>query len=159
MTYAPESNSVSATVEMSSNTAQIKISENGFTSAYRDNEAYSVTLNQPTVNIAEGSTITSAALSGSGDNVVLTIEGSPNTEFTVNYALSTNTITVSGKAEEEPSGRVVYFDNSVTKWTSVGAYMWGGGANPDWNDTPTMTLVDGTTDIYYIKIETIITQT
>lgn len=153
MTYAPESNSVSATVEMSSNTAQIKISENGFTSAYRDNEAYSVTLNQPTVNIAEGSTITSAALSGSGDNVVLTIEGSPNTEFTVNYALSTNTITVSGKAEEEPSGRVVYFDNSVTKWTSVGAYMWGGGANPDWNDTPTMTLVDGTTDIYYIKIE------
>lgn len=153
MTYAPESNSVSATVEMTSSTAQIKISENGFTSAYRDNEAYSVTLNQPTVNIAEVSTVTSAALSGSGTDVVLEIEGSPNTEFTVNYALSTNTITVSGKAEEEPVGRVVYFDNSATKWTSVGAYMWGGVTNPDWNDTPTMTLVDGTTDIYYIEID------
>lgn len=126
MTYAPESNSVSATVEMSSNTAQIKISENGFTSAYRDNEAYSVTLNQPTVNIAEGSSgITSASLSGTGNNnVVLSVQGSANTEFTVTYALSTNTLIVSSEAGEQPTGRVVYFDNSVTNWTTVAAHMW-----------------------------------
>ena len=154
MTYAPESNSVSATVEMSSNTAQIKISENGFTSAYRDNEAYSVTLNQPTVNIAEGSTITSAALSDSGNNVVLTIEGSPNTEFTVNYALSTNTITVSGKAEEEPVGTKIYLRNSLG-WATPKAHIWinGGSSYLEWNDSGSiMTKVPDTDNIYEYTI-------
>lgn len=152
MTYSPESNIAAATVEMSSGTAELKISEIGFTSAYRDTATYSVTLNEPSVNIAEDSTgITSAALSGTGNNTLLAIEGSANTELTVTYSLSTNTITVLGK-ESTTTTRIVYFRNTLN-WSSVGAYMWGDGSNPDWSDTPSMTLVDGTTDIYYIEIE------
>lgn len=126
MTYNSENNSFEYTLSMSASPAQIKIAEIGFTSAYRDAVAHSVTLNDPTVEIAEGSSgITSASLSGTGNNnVVLSVQGSTNTEFTVTYALSTNTLIVSSEAGEQPTGRVVYFDNSVTNWTTVAAHMW-----------------------------------
>lgn len=153
MTYNSENNSFEYTLSMSASPAQIKIAEIGFTSAYRDAVAHSVTLNDPTVEIAEGSSgITSASLSGTGNNnVVLSVQGSANTEFTVTYALSTNTLIVSSE-ESAQTVTTVYLRNT-DGWSIPKAHVWenGGGDYYPWNDSrSTMTLVSG--NIYKFEI-------
>ena len=57
-------------------------------------------------------------------------------------AVITTCCVIAGVSASAASGDVIYFDNSVTKFSMVYCYMWEGGSNGNWPGQP-MTNVSG----------------
>ena len=151
MTYNSSTNSVSYKVTNTASSGNlIKISEIGFSSTYRDNQTYSVTLNSP--KISRSGSVTSVMLSsatGELKDTALEFSATANSTITVTYKLDTNTITLAGTA---PQTNTVYLRNSAN-WSTPKVHYWkNNGANgTNWPGV-NMTKVSG--DIWKYEIPT-----
>lgn len=148
MTYNSSTNSVTCDIVNTSATGnKIKISEIGFSSSYRDNPTYSVTLNNPTVQ--KSGSVSSVSITGEGNDRVLEFSATVNSTITVTYKLDTNTITLAGTA---PQINTVYLRNSAG-WSTQKVHYWknGGGDGTTWPGAD-MTNVSG--NIWKIEIPT-----
>lgn len=156
--YKKTDNTVSATVTANSNTVKFKISKDG--ADKRDEEAYSVTLNKPTVtSLTDG--LTAALDPEPGDtvdkNTVVILSGiTSGDELTITYNLGTHTITVAKTGSATPTTKRIYIDTSEGGWFTDGeakpAINYAGLANDYWIDLDNQTETIGGKVYFYCDI-------